>query len=527
MIERAFASAKGKEVDVIGAALDGLSKNAEHPVAALQAVNHPAVEDAMRRLQDRADAVIHAPELRVFADRVRAECAAWYEFFVRSQGSSKDQSGTFADAEKRLPDIRDMGFDILYLPPIHPIGRTARKGPNNTLVAGPKDPGSPWAIGNETGGHTAVEASLGTIADFDRFVAKTRAMGMEVALDFAIQCSPDHPWVSEHPEWFYRRPDGTIKYAENPPKKYEDIYPLNFDSPAAGELWKALRDVVLFWIGHGVKVFRVDNPHTKALPFWEWMIASIHERHPDVVFLAEAFTRPKVMKALAKMGFSQSYTYFTWRNEKAALMEYMTELSESPMREYYRPNFFANTPDILHEYLQTGGPGAFRIRAALAATLSPTWGIYSGFELCENAPVPGSEEYMDSEKFEIKPRDWNAPGNIKATITRLNAARRDNAALRKLSNITFADVQNDRVIGYVKTSEDRSNTVIAVISLDPHDPQASWLRLPLAKMGLPASARFDVTDLLSGQTFNWGENNWVGLGPDMPAHILRIDRRTA
>jgi starch synthase (maltosyl-transferring) len=333
--------------------------------------------------------------------------------------------------------------------------------------------------------------------------------------------------VKEHPEWFYRRPDGTIKYAENPPKKYEDIYPLNFDSPAADQLWAALRDVILYWVGHGVKIFRVDNPHTKPFAFWEWMIREIRRDHPEVVFLAEAFTRPKVMRGLAKRGFSQSYTYFTWRNEKRELMEYVTELATSDMKDYYRPNFFANTPDILHEVLQTGGPGAFRLRAALAATLSPTWGIYSGFELCEHEPVPGSEEYMNSEKFEIKPRDWHAPGNIRDYILRLNAARAENPALQTLSNITFMDVKNDRIIGYMKTTEDRSNVILGIVSLDPHNAQEAWLRVPIEKLGYASGARFEVNDLLSGQSFNWGENNWVRLGPDQPAHLLRLQRPPA
>lgn len=527
LLAGALKLAKGKETTLISDAMNELKARAGDAPAALKAVALPALEEAMTRTQDRWDAVTYAPELRLWVDRPRAEFGAWYEFFVRSETTDKSRSGTFATAEKRLPDIRAMGFDVLYLPPIHPIGRTARKGPNNSLVAGPSHPGSPWAIGNENGGHDTVEPSLGTIDDFDRFVARARALEMEVALDFAIQCSPDHPWVKAHPEWFYRRADGSIKYAENPPKKYEDIFPLNFDSPAADTLWQALLGVLLFWVKHDVKIFRVDNPHTKAFPFWEWAISEIRRDHPDVIFLAEAFTRPKPMKALAKLGFTQSYTYFTWRNEKRELMEYMTELAHTEMRDFYRPNFFANTPDILHGFLQNGGAAAFRIRAVLAATLSPTWGIYSGFELCENVPLPASEEYLDSEKFEIRPRDWNAPGNLRAYIQRLNAARRENPALQKLSNIFFLEIPEDQILGFVKTNADRSNAVIGIVSLDPFNSRSAWIRLPMERLGLPTEARFDVHDLLSGQTFNWGEKNWVQLSPEQPAHLLQVKGRTS
>ena len=527
IIKRASARAKGADAELLSTVLKNLESAKDH-WASLKAVADGKLGDAMTRLQERADAVSIEP-LTLIVDRSRAEFGAWYEFFVRSQGTDKSKSGTFSDAERRLSDVKQMGFDVLYLPPIHPIGRTARKGPNNSLVASATDPGCPWAIGNETGGHTAIEPSLGTLADFDRFVAKARSAGLEIALDFAVQCSPDHPWVKAHPEWFYRRPDGTIKFAENPPKKYEDIYPLNFDSPEAGALWQELKSVVDFWIGHGVKIFRVDNPHTKPTAFWKWLIHSVQEKNPDVLFLAEAFTRPKVMKMLAKAGFTQSYTYFTWRNEKKELIEYVTELATTDMADYYRPNFFANTPDILHEFLQKGGRPAFMIRAALAATLSPTWGIYSGFELCEGTPLhEGSEEYLDSEKFEVRPRDWSAPGNIRDFIGRLNVARNENAAFLKLGNIVFADIKNEQMIAFARFNEDKTNVVIVVVNLDPKKSQDAWLRLPLDKMGLPWNSKFDVRDLLTGQKFTWEENNWVRLDPaTTPAHILRVERRVS
>ncbi|MBV9080885.1 MAG: alpha-1,4-glucan--maltose-1-phosphate maltosyltransferase [Elusimicrobia bacterium] len=527
LLDRAALRARSDGGGMIQKAAQALKSRSHEPREALKTVSAAALSEAMARAQERWDAVTFSPELTVAVDRPRAEFGAWYELFIRSQTDDKRKSGTFATAERRLSDIKAMGFDVLYLPPIHPIGHTARKGPNNTLSAGPADPGSPWAIGNENGGHTAVEPSLGTIEDFDRFVARANGLGMEVALDFAVQCSPDHPWIKEHPEWFYQRPDGTIKYAENPPKKYEDIYPLNFDSLHAESLWMELRDVVRFWVKHGVKIFRVDNPHTKPTVFWEWLIQSVRADHPDVLFLAEAFTRPKVMKALAKAGFNQSYTYFTWRNGKAELMEYLTELSKSEMVEYYRPNFFANTPDILHAFLQNGGRPAFLIRATLAATMAPTWGIYSGFELCENDAVTGTEEYLNSEKFEIKPRDWNLPGNIKDYIGRLNAIRNENVALQQLRNIEFFETKSDAIIGYARFSDDRSNVLINVVSLDPYQPRDTWLRLPLDRLGFPWDAKFEVLDLLTGRRFTWGEHNWVRLEPSMPAHVLRIERRVS
>ena len=405
------------------------------------------------------------------ADRERARAGAWYEMVPRSQGKVPGKHGTFDDCIARLPEIADLGFDVLYFTPIHPIGHTNRKGKNNTLKAGPNDPGSFYAIGNELGGHDAIHPELGTLDDFRRLIEACRKHDMEVALDIAVQCSPDHPWLKEHPEWFSRRPDGSIKYAENPPKKYEDIVNPDFTCADRIALWEALRDVILFWVNQGVKIFRIDNPHTKPLPFWEWMIHDVQARHPDVLFLAEAFTRPKVMKALAKLGFSQSYTYFTWRTEKAELQEYLSELSGYPERDYYRPNFFVTTPDILPVQLQTGETWLFKTRAALAATLSSNYGIYNGYELIEYEPIPGREEFINSEKYEIKTRDWNKPGNIKEYLRRLNFARRENPALLQTVNLRFLLVDDDGVIGFLKESVNGDNAVAVAIALTstPHE----------------------------------------------------------
>ncbi len=403
---------------------------------------------------DHADVALTG-RFPVRVDRREAAFAAWYELFPRSQGTEPGVHGTFADVEKRIPEIAAMGFEVIYLPPIHPIGTVHRKGRNNTTVAQADDVGSPWAIGSDLGGHTAVHPQLGTLDDFRHLVQVCGEYGVELALDFALQCAPDHPWVKEHPEWFFIRPDGSIRYAENPPKKYEDIYPLNFWGAESAGLWQAARDAVLFWISQGVKTFRVDNPHTKPLSFWQWCIAEVQAIHPEVIFLSESFTRPNRMKGLAKIGFTQSYTYFTWKNSKSELEEYMTELTQTNMSEYYRPNFFTNTPDILHEYLQHGGRAGFRVRLLLAATLAPVYGIYSGFELCEYEAVhPGSEEYLDSEKYEIRVRDWNAPGHIKRDVSRLNAIRGSEPALKLLSNLSFCASDSDDIIAYVKRDDD-------------------------------------------------------------------------
>ncbi|HEY6560943.1 MAG TPA: alpha-1,4-glucan--maltose-1-phosphate maltosyltransferase [Polyangiaceae bacterium] len=463
--------------------------------------------------------------LSIVVDRKVAGFGAWYELFPRSETSDARVHGTFQTAERRLPAIAAQGFDVLYLPPIHPIGVTHRKGKNNARVAEPGDVGSPWAIGGKEGGHDAIHPDLGTLAEFDRFVAAAERAGLQVALDFALQCSPDHPWVKQHPEWFFIRPDNTIRYAENPPKKYEDIYPLNFWCKDRAGLWNACRDVLLHWIEHGVRTFRVDNPHTKPLAFWEWVIAEIKRRHPDVIFLAEAFTRPKRMRSLAKLGFTQSYTYFTWKNSAAELKEYLTELTRSEMAEYYRPNFFANTPDILHEYLQEGGRPAFRIRLLLAATLAPVYGLYSGYELCENVPVrPGSEEYLDSEKYQVKVRDWDAPGNLSGEITRINQLRRENAALQQLANLSFLDSEFDGILAFRKSAP--GNDLLVIVNLDPHRPHETMVSVPLAELGLSEDVPFEVEDLLSGARYTWrGARNYVRLDPmDKVGHILRLVR---
>jgi starch synthase (maltosyl-transferring) len=481
--------------------------------------------EIMRAVPDRSLSTTYARELEVIVDRRAAQIGAWYEFFPRSQGTVPGVASTFAHAARRLADIRAMGFDVLYLPPIHPIGYAFRKGRNNGLDPGPDDPGSPWAIGNANGGHKAVEPSLGTLKDFDRFVAAANAAGIEVALDYALQCSPDHPYVSEHPEWFVFRPDGSIQYAENPPKKYQDIVNFNWFGPHAPALWDELRGVVEFWIAHGVRIFRVDNPHTKPFAFWEWMIADVQSRHPDVLFLAEAFTRPKVMKELAKLGFTQSYTYFTWRNFKTELTDYCNELAYSEMAEYYRPNFFANTPDILPPFLQTGGRPAFRIRLILAATLSSVYGIYSGFELCENAALPGREEYADSEKYEIRVRDWDAPGNIKADVAQINAIRRENPALQTWRNVRFHSVPDDDLLFYSKSAAD--NTLLIAVNLDPYRAVEATVRIPMAEFGYADADDVACQELLSGQHRVWhGAVQTLRLDPERnPAAIFRFDSR--
>ena len=484
--------------------------------------------EAMDRWPDRGDATRYRHELPMIVDRLQGRFAAWYEIFPRSQGTDPTRSATFREAEARLPAIAAMGFDTLYMTPIHPIGRTNRKGPNNTLVAGPNDPGSPYAIGSPAGGHEAIAPELGTLDDFLHFQQTAREHGLELALDFAIQVSPDHPWVDEHPEWFYHRPDGTIKFAENPPKKYEDIYPINFRSPDWKNLWAALRDNVLLWAERGVRVFRVDNPHTKPLAFWEWMIGEVQSIHPDSIFLAEAFTRPKVMRQLAKAGFTQSYTYFTWRNTKLELQDYLTELTQTQMKEYFRGNFFANTPDILPHILQLGGRPAFRMRLVLAATLSSVYGIYSGFELVENTPrgTPGATEYyQDSEMYQHKVWDWDRPGNIIEDVTRINRIRRENPALQLYDNLRFHFSDGDQLLVYSKATPDRGNIIVCVVNVDTYWAQAGWLEVPAHEWGIAADQPYVVHDLMTDERFTWRGNwNWVRLDPhDRPAHVLRVE----
>lgn len=462
--------------------------------------------------------------LPLTVDRERAAFGAWYELMPRSQSGDPDRHGTFDDVIERLPYIRDLGFDVLYMPPIHPIGTTNRKGRNNSLHAEPGDPGSPYAIGSEAGGHDALHPELGDFDDFKRLVRACREHDLEVALDFAIQCSPDHPWIKQHPEWFDWRPDGTIHYAENPPKKYEDIVNVHFYGDSLPDLWLALRDVVLFWVVRGVKIFRVDNPHTKPFPFWEWLIKEVNADHPDVIFLAEAFTRPKVMKRLAKLGFQQSYSYFTWRNGKQELTDYLTELTTSECRHTMRPNFFVNTPDINPTFLQTSGRAGFRIRAFLAATLAPNWGMYNGFELCEAEPVPGREEYLNSEKYEIRARDWERPGNIKSDIRFLNELRREHPALRRFTNLEFYNAWNDHILYYGKRTDDLSSFILLAVTLDPFEPQGAHFEVPLWEFGLPDDATIEADDLVTGEPFAWqGKVQHMRLDPrDRPYMAWRL-----
>ncbi|HJU04673.1 MAG TPA: alpha-1,4-glucan--maltose-1-phosphate maltosyltransferase [Nitrospiraceae bacterium] len=489
---------------------------------------HDELTALVRRHEDRAVLTVYPRQLEVVVDRVRARYGAWYEMFPRSQGTEAGRSATFKDCEARLPAIQSMGFDVLYLPPIHPIGRTNRKGPNNTLQAGPDDPGSPYAIGNELGGHDAVEPSLGTLADFDRFVQAAGQHGLEIALDFAINCSPDHPYVKQHPEWFYHRPDGSIKYAENPPKKYEDIYPLNFYCENWRSLWEEMRRIIRFWIGHGVNIFRVDNPHTKPVAFWEWLIREIQREYPDVIFLSEAFTRPKMMQTLAKAGFSQSYTYFTWRNFKQELTDYLLELTRSEMKEYFRANFFTNTPDILPEILQHGGRPAFKFRLVLAATLSPSYGIYSGYELCENRAVPGTEDYLNSEKYEYKVWDWDRPGAITDYVTRINRIRRDHPSLQEYENLNFYESGNDQVIFYGKTTLDRRDTILVAVNLNPFQAQTATLRVPIYELGIGPDDTYQLHELLTDRRdLTKGSTYSIRLDPQgEPAAIFAVRRWT-
>jgi starch synthase (maltosyl-transferring) len=510
-----------QQADLIG----GLGDTASRSQAALE----PALARSMAEYADRTGGAEYGRTLRVTVDRERTRYGAWYELFPRSTAAEAGRHGTFRDVIERLPYVVDMGFDVLYLPPIHPIGHSYRKGPNNTLTAGPDDPGSPWGIGAAEGGHKALHPQLGTLDDFALLLDAARAQGLEIALDVAFQCSPDHPYVKEHPEWFRHRPDGTIKYAENPPKKYQDIYPLDFEGENSLGLWHELRDVVLFWVERGIKIFRVDNPHTKPFPFWEWLIAEVRRDHPDTIFLAEAFTRPKVMAHLAKCGFTQSYTYFTWRNSKSELTEYLTELTQGPVSEYMRPNFFANTPDILPEYLQYGGPAAFHIRLVLAATLGATYGIYGpAFETFQHMAIRhGSEEYLDSEKYQIRSWDWDKPSVFREFIARINRIRRENRALHYDHNLRFYPTDNEQLLFYGKMLPDLSDVILIIVNLDPHHVQSGWVRVPLHELNLGPQDPYQVHDLLTGARYLWyGENNFVQLDPQSaPAHILRLRRR--
>jgi starch synthase (maltosyl-transferring) len=496
------------------------------PVRATDVALSEALTQMMRRYSDKSPAVTYDKELAVVVDRPRAIFSTWYELFPRSCGPD-GKHGTFHDCEQILPEIARMGFDVLYLPPIHPIGQTNRKGKNNSTVSTPDDPGSPWAIGSSLGGHKAIHPELGSFDDFQRLIDKAGEYGIEVAMDLAFQCSPDHPYVKEHPEWFRWRPDGAVQFAENPPKKYEDILPLNFETDQWQPLWEELKSVVLFWVDKGIRIFRVDNPHTKPFAFWQWLIGRVRQDYPDVIFLSEAFTRPKVMQRLAKIGFNQSYTYFTWRNTKWELEQYIQELAGTEIGEYLRPSFWPNTPDILPQYLQYGGRPAFIIRLLLAATLSASYGIYGpAFELCINQAVEGREEYLDSEKYEIKQWDWEAKGNMRPVIERVNRIRRQNPALQSIRNIELYPIDNEAMLCYGKMTEDKSNIIVTVVSIDPHHRQSGWLRLPLHKFEIDPHRPFLAHDLITDDKYIWqGEANYVELEPRMmPGHILRIHK---
>jgi starch synthase (maltosyl-transferring) len=488
-----------------------------------------AVHEIARRNPDPGIVARHEPPITIDVDRERARFSTWYELFPRSASPRRGEHGTFADVEALLPEVAAMGFDVLYLPPIHPIGVTERKGPNNRATASQGDPGSPWAIGSAAGGHKSIHPELGNLDDFRHLISKAGELGIEIALDIAFQCTPDHPYVHEHPEWFLKRPDGTIQYAENPPKKYQDIYPFWFETPDWKGLWTELKSVFDFWIAQGVRIFRVDNPHTKPFAFWEWVIAEVRRPQPDVMFLAEAFTRPKVMYRLAKAGFTQSYNYFPWRNSKREIEAYFTELSAEPTCEFFRANLWPNTPDILPEYLQFGGRPAFMVRLVLAATLGASYGIYGpAFELMEDRPrEPGSEEYLDSEKYQVRSWDRDRPASLRDFIARVNKIRRENPPLQSDRGLAFHAVDNDTIIAYSKTNDSGTESVLVVANVDPHYVQAGWVTLDLESLGLPSGMSFQMDDLLSGARFLWrGPRNFVSLDPShSPAHIFRVRRR--
>ncbi|HEU5194165.1 MAG TPA: alpha-1,4-glucan--maltose-1-phosphate maltosyltransferase [Methylomirabilota bacterium] len=523
LVRAAVARAGGEDERALSEWLREI-ESAEDQAAAVSLIQAEGLAAVMDRHLDRSDAT-WSPIYEVMVDRERARFAAWYEFFPRS--GAGERHGTFETAEAQLERAAAMGFDVVYLPPIHPVGRQYRKGRNNSLTSQPGEPGSPWAIGGPEGGHDAINPELGTLADFDRFVARAQSLGLEVALDFAIQCSPDHPYVRQHPEWFFHRPDGTIKYAENPPKKYQDVYPVNFYGDDPLPLWQEMKRLVEFWIDHGVTTFRVDNPHTKPVRFWEWLIREVQAVHPETVFLAEAFTRPKMMKALAKSGFSQSYTYFTWRNEKHELQSYLTEITSPPVAEYFRGNLWPNTPDILHETLQHGGTPAFKMRLVLAATLSSLYGIYSGYELGENEPfAPGSEEYLNSEKYELKTRNWNAPGNLTGLITRINRIRREHRALQLYRNLAFYHSDDANVVWYGKMTPERDDAIFVAANMDPHRTHSAMVHLPIQELGIELDRPYRMHELLSDVAYEWrGAHGFVELDPARDlAQIFHVRR---
>lgn len=520
LVAQAARGAGDAEADMLRRCAEQL--HAGQTADAVKLALGPELTVTMRKHPDRSRATTYTPELPVWVSSATALFSAWYELFPRSCGK-EGRHGTLADCQELLADIAKLGFDIVYLPPVHPIGTTHRKGRDNSPQCGPEDPGSPWAIGSAEGGHKSIHPKLGTLEDFRSFVAGAKKNGLTVALDLAYQCSPDHPYVKEHPEWFRWRPDGTVQHAENPPKKYEDIIPINFETENWQALWEELKSIVLFWIEQGVRIFRVDNPHTKPFAFWQWLIAEIRRDYPDVIFLAEAFTRPKVMQRLAKIGFDQSYTYFTWRNTKYELTEYLTKLTQADVAEYLRPNFWPNTPDILPQYLQYGGRPAFIIRLVLAATLSSNYGIYGpAFELCVSEAIEGKEEYLNSEKYEIKNWDRSKSGDIRAVIERVNRTRRENPSLQQTRNLSFFAVDNDMILCYGKKSDDLSNATIMLVNLDPYHTQSGWLSLPLDELQIDPRQPYMLHDQLSDDKYIWqGARNYIELDPRvMPAHIL-------
>ena len=526
LIEQAAKSAAGDDHKLLTRFAAILK---EDQSAALENILDDRLAALMEKYSDRRWAVTYAKELRVNVERAKARFSTWYELFPRSFAGTPGAHGTLRDCTERLPYVAGMGFDVLYLPPIHPIGYSFRKGKNNTLEASADDVGSPWAIGAKEGGHKAIHPQLGSLADFKRLVAEAKKFDIEIALDIAFQCTPDHPYVTEHPEWFRKRPDGSIQYAENPPKKYQDIYPLDFECENWEELWKELKSVILFWCEQGVRIFRADNPHTKAFPFWEWVIGEVKRDYPDALFLAEAFTRTKVMYRLAKLGFSQSYTYFTWRNTKPELTQYFTELTQTEVSDFFRANLWPNTPDILTEYLQFGGRPAFMTRLVLAAMLGANYGIYGpAFELCENvAREPGSEEYLNSEKYEIKHWDLEKPGSLRELIARVNRIRRENRALQSDRNLRFYSVDNPEILCFGKSTDDLSNVIVVAVNLDPHHTQSGWVELPSEELGLNPQQTFQMHDLLTNARYLWqGKRNYVQLDPDsVPAQIFRVRPR--
>ena len=524
MIEEAAGRADGSDSNRLQAYATAVRKGR----AAASAALGDELAHLMDRYADKSLAVTYQRELEVVVDPERARFSTWYELFPRSAGEH-GKHGTFKDVERRLPEIAEMGFDILYLPPIHPIGRSNRKGANNSVTAGPDEPGSPWAIGSQEGGHKSINPQLGTLDDFQHLLGAAGRFGIQVALDIAFQCSPDHPYVREHPEWFKHRPDGTIQYAENPPKKYEDIVPFDFESETWRELWDELLSIVVYWMDQGVTIFRVDNPHTKPFAFWEWLIGHVKRERPEVILLAEAFTRPKVMFRLAKLGFTQSYTYFAWRNTASELAQYFTELSQPPVRDYFRPNLWPNTPDILTEYLQHGGRPAFAARLILAATLGANYGIYGpAFELCEaRAREPGSEEYLDSEKYQIRAWDHDSPDSLRELITLINRVRHENPALQSDRGLEFHQTENDQLIAYTKSTPDLADVVLTVVNVDPHHTQAGMVTLPLEELGIRRDRGYQAHELLSGARYLWnGPRNFVEINPHaIPAQVFRFRRR--